>query len=150
MKKTTYSLLLLILGFSLASFTGKNPAIEEVLQEFIKVEQLERIFEKDEQGAFKPLTIAVNDHFPADLNLQYAGKAVTILSAEEGKKVDATMAVLNITDFKMKKDKKAQLKFTYKDVKVSMRLRKMNGTWTYRSMSMIGDDINYRNFDYEF
>lgn len=150
MKKTTYSLLLLTLGLSLASFTSKNPAIEEVLQEFIKVEQLERIFEKDEQGAFKPLTIAVNDHFPTDLNLQYAGKAVSILSAEEGKKVDATMAVLNITDFKMKKDKKAQLKFTYKDVKVSMRMRKMNGTWTYRSMFMKGDNINYRNFDYEF
>lgn len=145
-----YSLLLLTFGLSLASFTPPNPAVEEVLQEFIKVEQLERIFEKDEQGTFKPLTIAVNNHFPADLKLQYAGKAVKILSGAENSPLDNTTAVLNITDFKMKKDKKAQLKFTYKDVKVSMRMRKMNGTWTYRSMFMKGDNINYRNFDYEF
>jgi hypothetical protein len=149
MQKTFYYLTGALLIFGLQSFQYSDGSIKEIVQKAIELPPLEQILVKDSDGRFQSLTIVTNGQLPDDIHLQFAGQPVKIITGGEAERLDEEVAYLNVSEFGIKK-KRARLHFDYNGVHVRINMRNIDGEWTYRSMSMKGKGIVYKDLDWTF
>lgn len=149
MKKPFLFSALVLLIFSLQSFQTPSDDVQNILQQAIELEQLEQILQKDHKGAFQALKIVTNGQLPAQIDLQFAGQAVAFISSEAAAQLGEDEPYLNVSEFGIKK-KRARFHFEYNGVNVRINFRNIDGEWTYRSMSMKGNGVLYKDMDWTF
>ncbi|MCB0633558.1 MAG: hypothetical protein R2824_23695 [Saprospiraceae bacterium] len=147
MKKSLYFICCILLMTGLQSFQNPNTTVEDILQKAIELEQLHKILQKDSDGHFQPLMILTNGQLPEHIDLRFAGKPVKMISSEEAKKLSEEDSYMNVTEFRIK-NSRARFQFVYNAISVRINLRNIDGEWTYRSMSMKGKGILYKNVDW--
>lgn len=96
---------------------------ERALKVFMETHYLNRIFEKNPDGEFHPLTLVSNYLISADDEVTFLHKKVRVIEEPIAPEFDPNSPYINISRFKVKNNK-AILKFKYKDYDVSMHLRK--------------------------
>lgn len=101
---------------------------ERVLQEFMNTKYLEQIFEKEENGYFKPLKMLTHYSFNENHFVHFKGEKVRLLYEEIAPDFDPTAPFIDVRKFKIKKSK-AFFNFSYKDFQVQMQLRRVGEGW---------------------
>lgn len=132
MRKSFLLPLCLILGVLFSGFTSKtHPETFEVIQKSLKTKQLERVFEKDEQGKFLPLLLITNDLIEDNIPVYLKGKQVQVAASLSN--LNENQKALILTNLKIS-GKKSSLEMLYGKKEVKIKLRKYEGQWHYRSI----------------
>jgi len=96
---------------------------ELALKAFMETHYLERIFEKDKNGIYSPLTIVSNSSLLEDTNVKFKNKKIRVIETTVAPEFDPNVPFINISRFRVR-SKKATLRFKYKDYDVSIQLKK--------------------------
>lgn len=150
MKKIRYPLMLAIAFIGLQSFITPNWEVAEIMQAIVDLEPMDRVWEKDDNGDILPVYLVTNDHFPEVPKFFIAGQEVKIISSEEANQLEAGIPYMDVSEFRIKKEKKARLEFKYNEVKVKVTMVKQEGNWNYRSLSITGNGITHKSVDWTF
>lgn len=101
---------------------------ERVLNQLMDTKYLEQIFEKEENGYFKPLKMLVHYSVNENYFIQFKGDKIRLLNEEIAPDFDPNEPFIDVEKFKIKKTK-ALFNFTYKDYHVQMQLRRVGEGW---------------------
>lgn len=109
----------------------KTPILNEterVLQQFMNTKYLEQIFEKKENGYFKPLIMLTHYSLNENNFVHFKGEKIRLLNEEISPDFNPNDPFINVKKFKIKKSK-AFFSFSYKDFHVQMQLRRVDEGW---------------------
>ncbi len=101
---------------------------ERVLQKFMDTKYLEQIFDKGENGYFKPLKILTYYSLNENYFTHFKGERIRLMNEKISPDFDPNEPFIDVEKFKIKKTK-AYFTFTYKDYFVQMQLRKVGEGW---------------------
>lgn len=101
---------------------------ERVLQKCMNTKYLEQIFDKSENGYFKPLNMVTNYSIDENYFVQFREQRVRLISEKLAPDFDPTQPHINIKRFKINKNK-AIMVFDYKDYHVIIQLRRVQQGW---------------------
>lgn len=132
------------------SFSVPNWEVSEILQTIVELEPMEEVWEKGGMDQDAPLYVLAHDHFPETPEFSVHGQTVKIISAETAEKTGVNSPILEVTDFRIKKGKKARMEFTYNGIRVKAVVVKQEGEWKHRSLSITGKGINHKSLDWTF
>ena len=151
MKKMHYLLLLTLAFTTFQSFTLPEWEVSEIMQAIMDLEDLEQVWDKDEAGNITtPIYLVAHDHFPETPKFSIGGQQIKIISPEAASQLEKNTPYIEVTDFKVKKGKKARLEFTYKKTTVKVNMRKQEGNWVHRTLSIIGKGKVHKSLDWTF
>ncbi|MFK8008994.1 MAG: hypothetical protein AB8H03_21710 [Saprospiraceae bacterium] len=101
---------------------------ERVIQQFLETKYLEQIFEKEENGYFKPLKMLVYYSINENYLVHFKGERIRLVNEKISPDFDLNEPFIDVKKFKIKKTK-AFFNFTYKDYQVQMQLRRVGEGW---------------------
>ena len=101
---------------------------ERVLLQFMEIKYLEQIFDKEDNGYFKPLKMLVYYSINENYFVQFNGQKIRLLNEKIAPDFDPNEPFIDVKRFKIKKAK-AYFNFTYKDYHVQMQLRRVGEGW---------------------
>lgn len=109
----------------------KTPILNEterVLQQFMDTKYLGQIFEKEENGYFKPLNMLVYYSVNENYFIRFKGQKIRLINEKIAPDFDPNEPFIDVKRFKIK-NSKAYFTFTYKDYHVQMQLRRAGEGW---------------------
>jgi len=109
----------------------KVPILNEtelVLQQFMNTKYLEQIFEKEENGYFKPLKMLVHYSINENYFVHFKGDKIRLINEEISPDFNPNEPFIDLEKFKIRKTK-AHFNFSYKDYQVQMQLRRVGEGW---------------------
>lgn len=121
------------------SISRDNPQLNsyrEILQLFLEAESIQEIFEKDNQGNYKPLVIITNGKFDKNIQLNHGGKMVKLIHEKDSPEYNPNEAFLDVKKFKLRR-KKAIFDFNYKGYEVKLEFKKDNNLWSRTKSSVM-------------
>lgn len=148
MKNLSYLLLLTVSVFGFQNFTLPTTEVSEIMQTIVELEAMEQIWAKNEAGNILPVYLVGRQQFPETPEFNIADHPVKLVSAEEISDLGEDIPHMNITEFKIKKGKKARLQFTYDGIRVKVTMRKEDGNWTNTQLSIVGRGIIHKSLDW--
>ena len=132
------------------SFTLSNWEVSEIMQAVVDLEPMESVWEKGGEGRMEPSYLVAHDHFPEVPQFTIHGKKVAVISEEAAADLSEDTPYIEVVDFKVKKGKKARLKFTYNGIDVKAVMVRQEGAWKHRRLSITGKGINHKSLDWTF
>lgn len=108
---------------------------ERVLKQFMDTKYLGQIFEKEENGYFKPLNMVVYYSINENYFVRFKGQKVRLLNEKFAPDFDPNEPFIDVKRFKIKRSK-AYFTFTYKDYHVQMQLRKVGEGWKRQKLKV--------------
>lgn len=107
---------------------------DKVLQKIFDIEFLEKVFEKDEKGQFRPLTMVSNYYVNDYTLLHFKQDQVRVIESLNTPDFDASLPFIEIQKYRVRK-RKAILKFRYKDYNISIQLKRSGNNWRYHKVN---------------
>lgn len=101
---------------------------ERVIQKFMDTKYLDQIFEKEENGYFKPLKMLVYYSINENNFVHFKGKKVRLLNEKISPDFDPNEPFIDVKKFRIRKTK-AFFNFTYNDYHVQMQLKRVDEGW---------------------
>lgn len=118
------------------SLSAQSP--QTILENALSSAALERIFDKDEEGKIRPLTLITNNHFRKNIQLQYQGDPITI---ESDIAPSSDHLYISVNRFEVKSSKRTHLEFYYDDKRVNIKLKNVGGEWMVYSTTVKGKKL---------
>lgn len=109
----------------------KTPILNEterILQRFMDTKYLEQVFEKEENGYFKPLKMLVYYSVNENYFIKFKGSKIRLLKEEISPDFNPNEPFIDVKRFKIKKTK-AYFNFSYNDYQVQMQLQRVGEGW---------------------
>ena len=114
---------------------------ESIMQQILDTDQFEVIFRKDNRGNFIPLTILTNNHFSANIDLEYKGVPIKLIHGEASLSANSGLPIIYMDKYKFGK-KKGTIKFLYDGYEISVQLKRFNNDWLRSRLQVKGKKEN--------
>lgn len=149
MKKMRYFFLLSLLFTGFQGFAQSKWEVPEIMQSIVDLEPMTEVWEKGGLEPDQTAQLISHDHFPETPSFNINGQTVKVLnSVDEASTADTPF--IDVTEFRIKKGKKARLEFTFNDIRVKAIVVKQDGVWGHRSLSISGRGIHHKSLDWTF
>jgi len=143
MKKSFLLPFTLLLSMFIYGFhPSTHPDTITVLQQALKNQQLEQVFDKDEEGNIIPFQLISNNFFEADVPVFLRGEKVPVFSSETSESLDQSKKSLILQSLKISK-KKSILELSYDKKEAKIKLKKHQRQWHYQSILIKNGDGSY-------
>ncbi|MEM6964108.1 MAG: hypothetical protein AAF573_05020 [Bacteroidota bacterium] len=121
-------------GFVQNNDFTKSTKTSKVIQKCLDLKYLEKVFEKDEDGKFLPLTMASNFYFADHVPVFFKDKKILVVGVSQM----GSRPHINVTKYRVKGNR-ASFKFKYKDYRIGIQLKKISGQWQYHKLKVKSD-----------